>query len=323
MDLTRLEAINNKKAQDAKELEKEAKAQLANIDLQTTVVKSFSMLVDYLDGNISKTMVVNQLKEIATPDALKVVDAVNSLHETLKTHENTDLTGVTEVLKSILDEAKLIPKELPEEKEDKDYTDQFKSMVDAIGSLEQIVKDKDLSVTVQEREQPAPVVNIDKPDLEPIRKEITNVAKCVKGIVIPEYKTDNAEVEKLLKKSNKLLSDLLDKPTGGGGGGGSSWVAVDNNGIPIPIQLDNGAVPITGSITASASTLADFSVNDIEDGATSYFGYTKPDGTWLVKSLTATSVSYATVTNNGAVTAYTDAWGDRAILTYGRFDEAF
>lgn len=244
MDLTRLEAIKNKQAQDAKELEKETKAQLANIDLQTTVVKSFSMLVDYLDGNISKTMVVNQLKEIATPDALKVVDAVNSLHETLKTHENTDLTDVTEVLKSILDEAKLIPKEHPEEKEDKDYTDQFKSMVDAIGSLEQIVKDKDLSVTVQEREQPAPVVNIDSPDLEPIRKEITNVAKCVKGIVIPEYKTDNAEVEKLLKKSNRLLSDLLDKPTGGGGGGGSSWVAVNEAGTPIPMSLNDGSLSV-------------------------------------------------------------------------------
>jgi hypothetical protein len=117
-------------------------------------------------------------------------------------------------------------------------------MVDAIGSLEQIVKDKDLSVTVQEREQPAPVVNIDSPDLEPIRKEITNVAKCVKGIVIPEYKTDNAEVEKLLKKSNRLLSDLLDKPTGGGGGGGSSWVAVNEAGTPIPMSLNDGSLSV-------------------------------------------------------------------------------
>ena len=75
--------------------------------------------------------------------------------------------------------------------------------------------------------------------------------------------------------------------------------------------------------SASASTLADFSVNDIDDGTTAYFGKTKPDGTWLVQKVTDTSVSYATVSNNGAVTSYTDAWTNKATLTYGRFDEAF
>jgi hypothetical protein len=77
------------------------------------------------------------------------------------------------------------------------------------------------------------------------------------------------------------------------------------------------------SASGSLATLADFSVNDIEDGVTSYFGNTKPDGTWLIKKLTDTSLSYATVTNNGAVTTYSSAWTNRATLTYGRFDEAF
>lgn len=72
-----------------------------------------------------------------------------------------------------------------------------------------------------------------------------------------------------------------------------------------------------------SSGVASYQINDIEESTTSYFGYTKPDGTWMVKELTDTSVSYATVTNNGAVTTYTDAWADRATLTYGRFDEAF
>src|SRR5574343_747658 len=67
----------------------------------------------------------------------------------------------------------------------------------------------------------------------------------------------------------------------------------------------------------STATLADFSVNDISDGTTSYFGKTKPDGTWLVQKVTDTSVSYATVTNNGAVTSYTDAWTNKSTLTYG------
>lgn len=85
----------------------------------------------------------------------------------------------------------------------------------------------------------------------------------------------------------------------------------------------SGAIQVSGDITTTPSTLADFAVNDIEEGTTSYFGNTKPDGTWLIKKLTDTSVGYATVTNNGAVTSYTDAWTNRATLTYGRFDEAF
>jgi len=36
-----------------------------------------------------------------------------------------------------------------------------------------------------------------------------------------------------------------------------------------------------------------------------------------------TSVFNATVSNNGAVTSYTDAWTNRATLTYQRFDQAF
>jgi hypothetical protein len=104
----------------------------------------------------------------------------------------------------------------------------------------------------------------------------------------------------------------------------------DSTGKGVPVTLTStGSVPVTNpdgtniGSDGTAPTLADFSVNDIEEATTSYFGFTKPDGTWLVKELTNTSVAYATVSNNGAVTSYTDAWADRATLTYGRFDEAF
>lgn len=68
---------------------------------------------------------------------------------------------------------------------------------------------------------------------------------------------------------------------------------------------------------------SEFGAYDIDEGATSYFGFTKADGTWLVKKLTSTRLSYATATNNGSVTTYSDAWSNRATLTYGRRDEAF
>lgn len=101
-----------------------------------------------------------------------------------------------------------------------------------------------------------------------------------------------------------------------------------NTDTLLPVNSTN-PIPITGSITASASTLADFSENDreipddIDETTPCYKGLTKPDGTWLVIREAITSVTYATVSNNGAVTSYTDAWTNRATLTYGRFDEAF
>lgn len=243
-DLTRLKQINKENLERQRREEERLQDKVAQLDLQETVVKSFGMLVDYLEGKVTKTVVVNQLKEIATPDALKVVDAVNSLHDTLKTKE-TDLSEVTGVLKSILDEAKSIPKELPEHREPKviDYSNQFKNLQKTVEGLQKVVEKKNLEVTVQPQENPAPIVNVEKPDLEPVRKEITNVVKSVKGLVFPEYKTDNKEVEKLLRKSNKLLEELLDQPTGGGGG--SSWTAVDENGTPVPIQLSNNALLTT------------------------------------------------------------------------------
>lgn len=78
--------------------------------------------------------------------------------------------------------------------------------------------------------------------------------------------------------------------------------------------------PYTGSVSGSSVT---WGTNDIEEDTTSYFGQTTSDGTWRIIKLTDTSVTYATVSNNGAVTSYTDAWTNKATLTYGRFDEAF
>jgi hypothetical protein len=69
--------------------------------------------------------------------------------------------------------------------------------------------------------------------------------------------------------------------------------------------------------TSGATT---WGTNDIEDP---YYGQTTADGTWRILKVTDTSVTYATVSNNGTVTSYTDAWTAKATLTYGRFDEAF
>lgn len=326
MDLTRLKEIQAQKAQDADTQKRHTDLLLDNNKTQETIVKSFSLLVDYLSKNTTKTEVVNQLREINTPDVRHVVSAVDSLHSTLKKQEKTDLSEITTVLKGVLDEAKKIPKEHAKQEKPEviDYSKQLKALEETVKAVEQAIKGQKLNVEAPVVNVPETEVNVEAPDLTPVKdsveKSSKDVVKAVKGISIPEFKTD--PIEKLLKKTNKLLEELPDLMPSGGGGG-SSWVAVDDNGTPIPIQLDGGAVPITGSITASSSTLAEFQVNDIEDDTTSYFGFTEPDGTWLVKKVTDTSVSYATETNNGSVTTYTDAWTNRATLTYGRYDQAF
>jgi len=75
--------------------------------------------------------------------------------------------------------------------------------------------------------------------------------------------------------------------------------------------------PFTSSSSSGATT---WGTNDIEDP---YYGQTTADGTWRILKVTDTSVTYATVSNNGTVTSYTDAWTNKATLTYERFDEAF
>lgn len=288
---------------------------LASID--NTIAEVMQNLVEYLDGKVTKTEVLNQLDTVKTPDVFKVVEAIAELG--IITESNRiDLTPLKEALLSLGQKLDQLPKSFPEIPKDVKV-----SNLSDIEIPEQ--KDIDLSPVIKainniKMVAEAPQVTVNT-DLDPVKKEITNVVKSIKAIKFPEIpKTDLTKVEKKLDTSNKLLKDLVEKPVGGGGSG-SSWPAVNSAGLAQPLTIDdNGALQITGSITASASTLADFSVNDYTD---EYYGYTKPDGTWLVKKVTDTSLSYATVSNNGTVTSYTDAWTDKATLTYSRFDEAF
>lgn len=67
---------------------------------------------------------------------------------------------------------------------------------------------------------------------------------------------------------------------------------------------------------------------DAPDSTTTYVGKEDKDGAWLVQKIsvsgTVTTLTYATVTNNGAVLTYSAAWAARATtLTYGTFAQAF
>jgi hypothetical protein len=100
--------------------------------------------------------------------------------------------------------------------------------------------------------------------------------------------------------------------------GGRTTPYQDSSGNPQNVTLVGGAVPVSASFADNS-----FQVNDIEEAATSYFGYTRTNGEYMIKRLTTTALTYATITNNPLVLTYSDAWTNRATLTYQRYDEAF
>lgn len=66
-----------------------------------------------------------------------------------------------------------------------------------------------------------------------------------------------------------------------------------------------------------------YQTNNLEDSEPLYVGKSKSNGTWLVeKFVNATGAkTYANLSNNSGVATYSDAWTNRATLTYNRFDE--
>lgn len=308
MNPSNLRQINDDKAAKLKAEQQHQDMLRGYVNVSNTVIDATTSLIKYLEGHTSKVHVINQLNSIGTPDAFRVVAAVNQLHDTIKTHENTDLSEVTKVMQGILDEAKLIPKELPEQKEAKviDYTKQFKALEAATKAVEKVVKAQKLIAE-------APVVNVapadvkvDAPDLKPLQTSIKAVVTAVNKIVIPEYKTDNKAVEELLKKSNKLLKEIVEKPVGGGGGGGR--VSPYQTGVNAPafVTLEaDGSIPVTISGGGGSGTgyvvLAGSDVNQKDD---TFYG----EG--------VTTGIAATAKRNWNGTSYDRDWGQTQTKAY-------
>ena len=313
MDLSKLKAINDAKAEQATSSQRHNEVLNSAIHTQNTVLSAVESLIRYIEGHTTKTQVVNQLTHIGTPDALKVVQSVNQLHETLKTHKNTDLTEVTKVMSSILDEAKKIPKELPklEQQEQQDYTKQFSNLVEAVKAVEKVVKEQDLVVHPPVVNVPETNVHVDPPDLKPLQSSIKDVVTAIKKIVIPEYKTDNKAVEKLLKDSNKLLKDILDKPvSSGGGGGGRATPYQDSNGIPAFVTINGGAIP---TISPNLNTIVDTSTSPVIYVGKAPIGSTTSGEVWQIAKLDTSSGLIKTWAGNAG---FTQIWDNRVGLTY-------
>ena len=115
----------------------------------------------------------------------------------------------------------------------------------------------------------------------------------------------------------------------------ASAVIVDGSGVTQPISATSLPLP-TGAATETtlsaiqlAARFAGIFPNHVDspDSSTTYVGKEDKDGVWMVQKIsvsgTVTTLTYATVLNNGAVLTYASAWTNRATLTYGTFAQAF
>lgn len=277
-----------------------------------TILAATSSLIKYLEGHTTKTEIINQLESVNTPDSLAVIPYIESLNETMKGLENTDLSEVTAVMKSILDEVKDIPKEKVEipENEQIDYSKQFESLAKCIKNVEDAVKAQELVTEAPIVNVPETVVNVEKPDLKPLEKHYKGIIEAIENIVIPEYKNDTTAIEKLIKKSNLLLEDLLSKPTGGESGGRVSPYQ-NNQGIPAFVELVGGSVP-------TESPWHIFAI-DKDDTTNYYFGSHNIAGSYKIERMNKVTGISDFTTGQVEMTqeALVALWSTRTELTYG------
>lgn len=284
--------------------------------LEDTVVKAFSVLIQFMDGKTTKTEVTNQLKSISTPDVDKVVQAVSKLDKDILSNK-LDLKPVVDALNGMKRELGLIPKshpKMPEAKEDVRVTNLKEIKLDTSEVVSAI---KALKLDVK-----APIINEKEVDLTPLKNVMLDLLKAVnaqKPVVIPEFpkipETDLSKVEKKLDESNKHLKAIVDKPVGGGGGGGNGSPYVDSTGKMVYVEVTPaGKIPVD---TAAATYITILRANAGDPDIT-YVGKAIPgtatsDAAWQIASLDENTNLDLLYADGGA---FTQVYDNREGLTY-------
>jgi hypothetical protein len=299
-----------------RKLTAEQRKQMAALvsQLDTDMINSFKVLIEFLKGNTTKTEVVNQLTSISTPDVAEVVEAVDRLDNTIK-QEKLDLAPLEEQLKLAVEQLTSIPKTLPDAPEAIESVKvsnlaeiDLKPLLDAVNAL-------DLKVEAPVVNVDAPKVEVAAPDLKPIKELFTKLLAGVKAIKMPDVKveaTDTSKIESELEKQTEKLDELIKQPKGGGGGG-SGVSFQDSAGRPVRVELEaDGSIPTTGTSQSLDYSLVQF--DDTSSASYEYYAYMDKDANWYIKRLTtATNLFEFTAP---VATSYSTGWTNRATLTY-------
>lgn len=294
MDFTRLRDINEQRLQESQAQALNDQQELSQIQLQETIVKVAKSIVEFLEGHTSKAIVLNQIQDFATTsDTENVTKSIESLHETLKTHKNVDLSELTGVMNNALTELKKIPKQHQEQKEQKfiDYSKQLDGLAKAVKAVEKSIKDQKTTVEAPNVNVEAPQVVVDAPDLKPLTKEVDKAfTKAIKSIAFPDYRVDTSTIEEEQKKQTKLLKEIRDTP--GGGSSGSSSIApfLVNGALPVNTGGTNPATSTVTSVSGSASSVELLASNTSRSGA--YFYNDSSAECYLKLGTTASTTSF-------------------------------
>jgi hypothetical protein len=217
-----------------------------------TMQDSIQSLIKYLDGKTTKTEVINQLENLASPEDIeKVVNAVNALDDSVKA-QSIDFEPVTAGLAKLEKHLADIPKELPSfEQIDElkitnldeiDFTTLEKAFSDGISTIVKSIK--------------TPIVNVDAPqvnvttDVKDVVKPLKDLLEAFKGFKVEIPETDMSGVEKKLEQSNKYLKEISEKRFGGGSGGGHSTPYQNAEGRATYVELLNNSIPFITSALA-------------------------------------------------------------------------
>ncbi len=305
-------------------------AQMAKLSsIEKTFVNSFTVLIKFLDGQTTKTEVVNQLKSVGTPDALKVVQAVKELDRTTKENK-LDTSDLKAVLIEALAELKKIPKdhaEAPEQRESVSVSNisEVNSRLDkvaeriekAISKIKLVAEAPKVDVKVPEAK--VPIVNVAPTDLKPLQTALKDLLTGVKGIKIPEVpKTDLSKLEKEAEKHTKQLQKLIEKPiaVAGGGGGGNGTPYVDSTDKPVhPVLNPDGSIRTSSSTTNYTTRIRTDSVNTnytyIGNAIT---GSSQASAVWQIKRLdTTTNLDKLWCDGDDS---FNNIWDNRESLSY-------
>jgi len=84
--------------------------------------------------------------------------------------------------------------------------------------------------------------------------------------------------------------------------------------------------PLTKALDRMVQDSSKFATSDIDEGTVTYIGEMDADGEWKIEKVDSSvgvSVTYATILNNPTFINYTDAWTNRATLTYEIYSSAY